>query len=137
MGAWGAGPFDNDTALDWVWELDESSDLEVVRAAITGVTGETGYLDSDVACRGLAACEVVAASHGFARPELSEHVTAWQSCSGPQNDQNLVQQALIAMDRIQGDGSELRELWNESSSGGDWSRENQDLRARLEACASV
>lgn len=45
MGAWGAGPFDNDAALDWVWELDESSDLGVVRGAITRVTEDAGYLD--------------------------------------------------------------------------------------------
>ncbi len=137
MGAWGAGPFDNDTALDWVWELDESSDLDVVRVAITSVTVETGYLDSDVACRGLAACEVLAASHGFARPGLSDHVTQWQSRSGPQSDSDLVRQALLALDRIQGDGSELRELWVESSGGAEWSRENQDLRVRLEASASA
>lgn len=30
MGAWGHGPFDNDDAGDWVWELEESEDFSVV-----------------------------------------------------------------------------------------------------------
>lgn len=62
MGAWGSGNFQNDTALDWVYAFD-SEGAEAVRAAVEAAL-RPGYLDADVACTALAACEVVAASAG-------------------------------------------------------------------------
>jgi len=62
MGAWGAGNFENDAALDWVWDLRESTGLEMVENAIADVLNCGDYLDADVGCIGLAAAEVVLAS---------------------------------------------------------------------------
>ena len=36
MGAWGLGPFDNDTACDWGYELDEAIPSEVISARNRG-----------------------------------------------------------------------------------------------------
>ena len=36
MGAWGAGSFENDDAMDWVYELEEEG-LEAVTAALKAV----------------------------------------------------------------------------------------------------
>jgi hypothetical protein len=79
MGAWGVLAFDNDTANDWAYALDGVDDLSVVVSALGSVkTAEGDYLDSDLACMGLAACEVLAPSarsirihervHGESRP---------------------------------------------------------------------
>lgn len=50
MGAWGHGAFDNDTACDWAYELEQASDLSLVDIALQNVlfVGKD-YLDSDVA----------------------------------------------------------------------------------------
>ena len=61
MGAWGTGNFENDTALDWVWSLEESKDLSLVEDAISDVLNSGDCLDADLGCAGLAAAEVVAA----------------------------------------------------------------------------
>ena len=48
MGACGLGPFDNDTACDWGYALDEATLGErsaVLRKALTAAADETGYLD--------------------------------------------------------------------------------------------
>jgi Domain of unknown function (DUF4259) len=65
MGAWGELAFDNDTACDWAYELADASDLRLVEAAFADVEAVgSGYLDQDVACVALAACEVVARLQG-------------------------------------------------------------------------
>jgi Domain of unknown function (DUF4259) len=38
MGAWGAGPFENDDASDWVYELEEAPDLNFVRDVLSPTT---------------------------------------------------------------------------------------------------
>ncbi|MBO0754608.1 MAG: DUF4259 domain-containing protein [Bradyrhizobiaceae bacterium] len=61
MGAWGADSYDNDTANDWAYRLEDVADLSVVRRAIgTVVAKGEDYLGSDEACEAIAACEVIA-----------------------------------------------------------------------------
>ena len=52
MGAWGELAFDNDTANDWAYGLDEVNDVSLVESALSDLEQVgTEYLDSDVACR--------------------------------------------------------------------------------------
>jgi len=37
MGAWGAGNFENDTALDWIWDLKKSRKLRLIESTISAV----------------------------------------------------------------------------------------------------
>ena len=37
MGAWGTGTFDNDTACDWAYGLDEVNDLSLVKRTLESV----------------------------------------------------------------------------------------------------
>lgn len=61
MGAWGAGSFDNDTACDWAEALKRVDNLSLIAGALGRVLDtDHDYLDSDVASKGLAACEVLA-----------------------------------------------------------------------------
>lgn len=46
MGAWGLGPFDNDTACDWGYELDEAAPAErptFLRKALDRVVGPDSH----------------------------------------------------------------------------------------------
>lgn len=59
MGTWGAGPFDNDAAADWLDQLDDSSVLEQITVALAAASPE-GPIPADAAAVAVAAAEVVA-----------------------------------------------------------------------------
>jgi Domain of unknown function (DUF4259) len=65
IGAWGELAFDNDTANDWAYDLADARDLSLVESTFGELEAVgSGYLDQDVACCALAACEVVARLQG-------------------------------------------------------------------------
>ena len=129
MGAWGVGPFDNDTAADWLAELEELGEA-AIRDALTAAAdpGDDAYIEIDAAAEALAAAEIVAASCGHAAPSLPAAALAWVGAHGVPPD-DLVELALGAAKRV-GDASELRELWDEAANPA-WLTAVHDLRFRL------
>ena len=62
MGAWGAGPFDNDDAADWAGELEDAEPDErpaMIRAALSDAADEPDYLKIAVGEIAIAAAAVV------------------------------------------------------------------------------
>ncbi|MFN2099481.1 DUF4259 domain-containing protein [Altererythrobacter sp. MF3-039] len=130
MGAWGAGSFDNDTAMDFVADIEA---LDDIRGAFRA-SNEKGHaliveeIDSDLSCQIIVAAECVAAMrghrskdmprelakrvHGFGKPSLELYELARNNVSA-------------VMSR-----SELCDLWAESDSG-DWNRAMTELMERL------
>ena len=133
MGAWGELAFDNDTANDWAYGLEKVDDLSLVEAAFDELEGVgDDYLDQDVACQALAACEVIArlrGKHGY-RNAYTAKVDSWVAAHPTEPPPALVERALRAIDRILADESELRELWDEGG-GSDWSKSVEELRDRV------
>ncbi|MGD8627285.1 MAG: DUF4259 domain-containing protein [Anaerolineae bacterium] len=134
MGAWGAGSFENDTALDWVWALEESSDLRLVEEAIWDVLHCGDDLDADVGSVGLAAAEVTAALRGKPVAGLPEEVAEWVGNYRNDPGDTLVADCLAAVDRIRNDdASELKELWEEDDElAPAWHSVLDDLATRLQ-----
>ena len=131
MGAWGAGHFENDTALDWVYELEESKDEKILWNAIEAVMSEE-YVDSDVAVEALAALEVAAGLKGRQSTDLPEEVEKWLSKNGSLKlPDNYYGRAKEAMEKIIGTESELKDLWEESESFDEWLTEVKNLQTRL------
>ena len=133
MGAWGELAFDNDTANDWAYDLDEVTDLSLVESTFDELE-EVGdeYLDQDQACNALAACEVLArlkGNFGY-RNAYTEKVDAWVAAHPHKPSQQLLSRASAAIDRILGDNSELRDLWEESGPDA-WRQSVEELRGRL------
>ena len=77
MGAWGSGSYDNDAALDWIYELQYSDDLSVVTNALCPNLEDEGYLEVDDGTAIIAAAEVVAALLDKPAADLPEEVAAW------------------------------------------------------------
>ncbi|HEY8407001.1 MAG TPA: DUF4259 domain-containing protein [Gaiellaceae bacterium] len=127
MGAWGARSFENDDALDWVWELEDSSDDSVVRAAFAAVHGDGDVEAPEAACA-CAAAEVVAASAGRPATWLPNEVTAWVAAHGAAVV-GLRGEARAAVQRIAA-GSELQQLWAEAGAA-EWDAGIADLLGRL------
>ncbi|MFI8965045.1 DUF4259 domain-containing protein [Streptomyces sp. NPDC053493] len=131
MGTWDIGPFDNDTAADFSYRIDEAPaerKAAVLLAAFRDVT-ETGedYLDSDLAVEAVAAAALVAAQCPGGAPVTTSY--------GPKQPipplpAALRPAAVAALDRVLGKDSELLELWEESD-GAAWKAGTEALRAVL------
>lgn len=130
MGAWGTGSFENDTALDWLFVLEKAKDLTCLWQATEAVFG-ADYLDSDVASEALVAIELAAGLKGKPNQELPEEVEAWLNDNTQELPSNYYVRAVAALDKITGEESELKELWEESESYQEWLAEISDLKIRL------
>jgi hypothetical protein len=134
MGTWAIDSFGNDDAADWLCDLTEQGDLGFVLETIARVLATDGYLEAPEAARALAAIEVVAAAMG--RPTESAQgqgdLMAWITKVKPVVDPLLISKATQAIDRILAPESELRELWEEVEEFGDWQKEVEGLRSRLQ-----
>ena len=135
MGAWSADTFGNDTACDWSYALEEVDDLILVRRALDAVlSAGDEYLDSDIACEGLAACEVIARLNGNwgLRNPYTEAVDKWVEAHKIKPPENVVQAAVSALARILSPPSELLELWEEGDAS-EWRASVDDLQNRIRA----
>src|SRR5690349_722828 len=120
MGAWGIGSFENDDALDWVAELEESRGTKLVKKALREVMDAgDGYLEVDVASRGVAAAEVVAGLNDAPGDDLPEEVENWIEDQRDRTSVDLSPLALEVLTRIR-TKCELFELWEESPDGKKW-----------------
>ena len=107
MGAWGAGGFENDTALDFVATIERVDDLA---AALASKPGEK--IDADTASTIIAAAECVAAMLGRPADDIPEDLAVRLSGFG------RPRAALLEKTRHQVSlvisHSELSELWAEA-----------------------
>lgn len=134
MGAWGMGIFDNDTACDWAYSLEESNDLSVVEDAIeTVLSVDSDYLEAPDAEEALAACEVIARLRGnFGdKNSYTETVDNWVSGNSLKVPRELIEKAKAAIARIISDSSELAELWTESGDYEEWKHNIDNLLSRI------
>lgn len=130
MGAWGAGPFDNDTASDWVWSL-EDLDPQALRDLLRA-TARAEYLEAPEGAEALAAAEVVAAAAGAPTDPLPDEVRAWIAANPAPASEDDRRLAANAVRRVCRSDSELAELWAEVEED-DWTDHCEDLLARLGA----
>lgn len=133
-GAWDVGPFDNDDALDWTWELEESNDLTVIETALKSVTESSSYIEAPTASSAIAAAEVIAALNGKPHPQLPENVVSWVKTHNLDGNEVLIELALQVAARVQDPGdSELAQLWSDSEElHGSWKSGLSDLKQRLQ-----
>jgi hypothetical protein len=134
MGAWGTGIFDNDTACDWAYLLEESKDLSVVEAALEKVLAVgPGYLEAPDAEEALAAGEVVARLQGnfSEKNSYTGTVDTWVAENNLGVSPGLARKSLAAIDRILSGPSEIVELWKESDEYGAWKACIDNLKSRI------
>jgi len=132
MGAWGILPFENDNALDWVWQLEEAQDTSVLIDALTAVTSADPDELVEDGEEALAAAEVVAALRGKPLPELPEEVSAFVKQQGNKKPAaSLIKLAIQAVKRL-GESSDLQSRWDETESAQKWADSLRNLLKRLE-----
>jgi Domain of unknown function (DUF4259) len=101
-------------------------------AYLPAVVDEDGYLDSPLAVEAIAAAAIVASQRPggppIDSPYAPDFLATGTALSLPDDLPGL---ALQALDRIVGDDSEWRELWEDSGSFADAVAELQPIRAAL------
>jgi hypothetical protein len=131
MGAWGEKAFQNDSAHDWVTEL-EMGGLATLRETLSAVAtaGVEDYLDVDDGCRAIAAAEVVVAGLGL-RDGATPAVRTWLATHRGDLDEEDRDLARRAVERVLCGQSELRELWEENGAESPWHADVRTLLATL------
>lgn len=123
MGAWGAGSFENDAALDFAADIETLADVE---NAFVAEGAED--IDADVASRVIVAAECIAAMRGHRSPDLPNDLDARVRGFGKCTIA-LFDMARNNLSAVMTRG-ELIDLWAEEGSG-DWNRAVTDLLERL------
>lgn len=134
MGCWGADTFENDTACDWAWRLEEVDDLSLVEEAFQTIEDcPEDFIDEPFGCEALAACEVLARLKGQfgARDSYTESVDDWVRKHPQTPSRELISRADKVIDMVLGEQSELRMLWSESGEENEWVAAVEALRKRL------
>lgn len=134
MGAWSHEPFGNDDANDWAYSLEGINDLSVIEAALDRALDAEDYLEAPEASEAVAALEVLAKllGKGTQTDSYTEKVDEWVKSAAVTPDAALIAKANRAIERIRGENSELRELWEEGEAE-EWLGSLDALRGAISA----
>lgn len=115
MGTWSHEPFGNDDANDWAYGLEEVSGLSLIEEAIDRVLEAEEYLEAPEASEAVAAVEVLAKllGKGTETDTYTEKVDEWVKSVSVRPGAGILAKANRALERILGENSELRQLWEE------------------------
>ncbi len=127
MGAWGYLPFENDDALDWL-DAFEAGGAEVIRGALA--PPGNGYIEAPEGSIAIAAADITAACQGNLSGDLPENVADWVTAHGAELTAEDVEMALVAVQRIAGEKSDLAGLWDDADEP-EWRESLDDLSERL------
>ena len=150
MGAWGAGNFQNDWAMDWLGDLCQSGDASAVRIALIKVVEHGGtkysapsllerlrgrrrhtdWLEARIAAKALAAAEVVAARQGRPSENVPDNLVAWLQQNKSSFPSDIVPLARRAVSIVK-TNSELKDLWEEGDVS-QWKSMVENLEQRLD-----
>lgn len=135
MGAWGHGPFEDDAALDFVWDIEGSDNPKGVIIDALDRAVEANYLESDegsAAIVSAAYVDSVVNGTKYTTPEMSEpyEVDTFPSRFPELDLSDLRTTAVKALEKVIGGDSELRELWDESGEPA-WQQGIQEMLGRL------
>jgi hypothetical protein len=118
MGATGAGPFENDDALDFLDDLEDSEPTErrkKVVAVMERVIGDQGYIEAPSMAEAVAAAAVVAASDDPESAAGEPYLPPWLEEEPLDVDEQLEELATQTLHRaLRHDDNEWWELWEEA-----------------------
>ena len=114
MGTWDAGPFDNDSAADFINALDDAPEHEraaLIRTALTAAVENDTYLDLDEGAPAVAAAALLA-SRLPGGEKLAPNGHSHSPAAFVPDLADLVPLAISAVDRVLAANSELASLWS-------------------------
>ena len=111
MGAWGAGSFENDAALDWAGSVESLGDVRGPFERLEEVKG--GAVDSDLASEVIAAAETIAMLMGRRSRDFPDDLARRLADAGEQ-EAAVYHQARGAVLHVMRN-SDLADLWEEAA----------------------
>jgi len=135
MGTWQVGPFDNDVAMDFFDEVEETPDAQVpprLREVLVAVAERPGTVELSEGHVAFAAACLVAAGRSRAAATGNPSVDAWLAAHRPAVTAEDQRVALAALDRVTGPDSEWMALWAASPSEAAVKERIESLRQILE-----
>jgi hypothetical protein len=134
MGAWSHEPFGNDDANDWAYGLEGVGDLWLIEEALDRALEAEEYLEAPEASEAVAAIEVLAKllGKGTQTDAYTEKVDEWVKSISAQPSAAILTKANRTLERILGENSELRELWEEGDSQ-EWQSSLASLKQAISA----
>jgi len=132
MGAWGFNVFDDDSAMDFFYELVENEDfISQIEDTLNNAT-ESEYLEVDEANAVLVSCSVIDAclneteydfpSDDYKKLISAEHLIKFKA---------LKSLAAEAISNVLSENSELNELWDETDSYENWKNNILKMKENL------
>jgi len=118
MGAWSAGPFDNDDAADFLMELEDAPSWQTVRRVFDEVLSHADYVELSEGARVCAAAALITIATGKSDVSAQDiHMTL--DAMGPLPD-GLAFAARQALRRVSTGDSEIRELYLDTGNYAGW-----------------
>ncbi len=142
MSIWGADPFENDDAADWVAELENDPNIERILHAVDELADpvHVGYVEIPECCVAVAAAALLARLVSASNTSEPLSQESWSTLSSemlackPSQKCRMAHLAYLAVDRVLRDyeGSELQQQWSVSHLGYDvWAAVMENLLDRL------
>jgi len=131
MGTWDSGSFDNDEAMDWVYELEEADDFSILAESFETVIEQRDDSPDETDCAiAICAAEVVAGLFNNPADDLPAEVVSWieDQPTPPESLRKLARTSL----RVILQDSGLKELWEETDIYHEWEESVRDLLTRLQ-----
>ncbi|MBI1889192.1 MAG: DUF4259 domain-containing protein [Burkholderiales bacterium] len=136
MGAWNSTPFGNDSALDFLTDLERQEDLEQFLMTTIGKISSDWNGDCQEAEEGVAAIAFVSASAVDPIGPINQEAKRLIATTGFIPSDQLLALSLSALERICTD-SELKDLWEESGSLTSWLKQTERLANSLRNAAAA
>ena len=133
VGTWGAASFENETAAEWFYRVEEAPDPgAVIVEALDDALSDADHLGVELSSEAVAAAELSASCAGQIGERLPDHIRRWVEAHPHRPHDAEIAQAVQAVTRVRSE-SELRELWDEATTSphSEWLYEIDDLIARL------
>lgn len=134
MGTWDIGFFDNDMACDWENNVNDNSEISIIKNALTPVLeNNEDSLCIDLANKALAAAEALARliNKDGERTTYTEHLDSWVENYNGEIPRELIIDAVYCIDKILASDSELKQYWSLRGEFEHWNSNITKLRMRL------
>ncbi len=139
MGAWGHGYFEDDAALDFMQDVEDSENPKQLFKDAFEFAIESDYLDSDDANAVIVASAYIDRQVNGTKFSSPEHEELLEVDTFPERNPDtdfstLREKAIIALQKVLDEGSELNELWAENEEDYPaWKQGIEQLIERLSA----
>lgn len=129
---WDVSSFGNEQAQNWLTSLSDEDSTDVVELTLAKVYKSDIFIDGQDAERGIAAAELVAASHKRPTDLLPMEAAFWIKTESYLASRTTVKLAKKVVDKVF-KNSELRDLWDGTDAAIEWQRAVKDLMQRLDS----